>query len=343
MNGLDDTTVHDTPLAGTSADGSLRFENRYDDDGGGRPAHFPTARIWDTKAEETLADGTAWTSSRVTPQPDGEWLLALRHYNHDALFKIDPAKHTFHTLGERRPDESLTHLAAAIDRAHKASTDKANAYKGLRLAPDDSLRVELVAAEWSNSHWVHSPRVIEVATGRVLLDLWNTDWDCEPSFPRERCVNLGLRRYRSRITLRAMLDLASDSFTIDGLDPWPPSHGSLANIAPALEAASRLAMASPTPHGAHHGEAPRRVGPRQLVVALLILIGTLATIGVVSFVAIRLHPDPPQKLTPLPKMPDAQPPAPAAMFTPQPTDTPPAPPPSYSQQSPRSTSRGNAQ
>jgi len=226
MNCLDDTPARDAPIAGTSADGSLRFENR----------------------------------------------------------------------------------TAAIDRAHQASMDKANASTGLRLAPDDSLRVELVAVEWSNTHWVHSPRVIEVATGRVLLDLWGTDWDAEPSFPRERCVSLGLRRYRSRIALRAVLDLASDSFTIDEQDPWPPSHGPLANIASALEAASRLAVASPTAHGAQHSPPPR-VGPRQLAVALLILIGALVTIGAVSFVAVRLHPEPQQKLTPLPKMPDAQPPA----------------------------------
>jgi len=314
MNGFDDTRVRDTRIAGTSADGSLRFENRYTGDAGGRMADLaPTAWIWDTVTGETLAEGTAWMWSQVTPQPDGTLLLAMRHYNRDALFRLDPATRTFRTLGERRPDESLGQLAAAIDRAHKASMDKANAYMGLRLAPDDSLRVELVAVEWSNSHWVNSPRVIEVATGRVLLDLWGTDWDGVASFPRERCVSLGLRRYRSRIALRAVLDLASDSFTIDGQDPWPPSLGPLANIAPALEAASRLAVASPTPHGAHH-RAPRRIGSRQLVVTLLILIGALATIGALSFVAVRLHPEPPRKLTPLPKMPDAQSPAAPSPF-----------------------------
>jgi hypothetical protein len=299
-------------MTGTSADGSLRFDNRYADDVGGRPSLLPTAWIWDAVTGETLAEGTAWTSSQVTPQPDGTLLLALRHYNRDALFRLDPTTHTFRTLGERRPEESLSQLAAAIERAHQASIDKANAYMGLRLAPDESLRVELAAAEWSNSHWVHSPRVIEVATGRVLLDLWGTDWDAEPSFPRERCVSLQLRRYRSRIGLCAVLDLARDNFTIDEQDPQPPRPGPLAQIAPELEAAasrleaaaSRRAAASAAQHGT-----PRRVGPRQLLVALLILVGTLTAIGALSFVAVRLHPEPPRKLTPLPQMPDLQPPA----------------------------------
>ena len=291
-------------VTGTSADGSLRFENRYAGDAGGRPTDLAsTAWIWDAVTGETLAEGTAWTSSQVTPQPDGTLLLALRHYNRDALFRLDPATHAFRTLGERRPDESLSQLAAAIVRAHKASMDKANAYMGLRLAPDDSLRVELAAVEWSNSHWVNSPRVIEVATGRVVLDLWGTDWDSEPSFPRERCVSLALRRYCSRTQLRVVLDLARDSFTIHEQDLQPPSLGPLAEIAPALEAASRRAPPSAAQHGA-----PRRIGPRQLVVAVLILIGTLATIGAVSFVVVLLHPEPPRKQTPLPKMPDAQPP-----------------------------------
>ena len=184
---------------------------------------------------------------------------------------------------------------------------KTNAYTGLRLAPDDSLRVELLAVEWSNSHWVNSPRVIEVATGRVLLDLWGTDWDAEPSFPRERCVILALRRYRSRIHLSALLDLASDSFTIHEQHPRPSSVGPLETIASALEAASLRASASAAASAVEPG-APRRVGPRQLLVALLILIAALATIGALSFVAIRLHPEPSRKLTPLPKMPDPQPP-----------------------------------
>lgn len=218
-----------------------------------------------------------------------------------------PPEPSFLGQGDGRCRKSLVSLlfslAAAIDRAHKASMDKANAYTGLRLAPDDSLRVELAAVEWSNSHWVNSPRVIEVATGRVLLDLWGTDWDSEPSFPRERCVSLALRRYCSRTQLRVVLDLARDSFTIHEQDLQPPSLGPLAEIAPALEAASRRAAPSAAQHGAS-----RRIGPRQLIVAVLILIGTLATIGAVSFVAVRLHPEPPRKQTPLPKMPDAQPP-----------------------------------
>jgi hypothetical protein len=34
-----------------------------------------------------------------------------------------------------------------------------------------------------HTHWVNSPRVTEIATGRVLLDLWGTDWDAFVNFP----------------------------------------------------------------------------------------------------------------------------------------------------------------
>jgi hypothetical protein len=156
--------------------------------------------------------------------------------------------------------------------------------------------------------------VIEVATGRILLDLWNTDWDAEPSFPHERCVSLALRRYRSRIQLRALLDLAHNTFTIDEQDPHPPLLGPLAEIAPALEAASLRAAPSndeapplrrAAPSATHRGT-PRPIGPHQLLVAALILIGALATIGAISFLVVHLHPRPPQQLTPLPKPPPAR-------------------------------------
>ena len=52
----------------------------------------------------------------------------------------------------------------------------------MRLSPDGSIRVELAAVEWSNTHWVARPGVIEVASGRILLDLWGTDWDAGGRF-----------------------------------------------------------------------------------------------------------------------------------------------------------------
>ena len=291
--------VQEEPPAGGSADGSLRFENSYGEFVGGRPANLaPTAYVWSVATGELLADGSAWTSSRVLPQEDGALLLALRHYNRDALFRLDPKTRTFRVLGERRPDESLSRLSQAVDRAFQEGNDKAKAYMGLRLAPDGSLRVDLAAAEWSNTHWVNSPRVTEVATGRVLLDLWGADWDAEVAFPQARCVDLDLRRYRVGGRLQARIDAARERFTIHEPTSGPAIHGPLAKIKPALEAASRRAAAAKP-----RAQTPRRIGVRQAFVALLILIGALFVIGATSVVVLRLNPEPPVKLTPLPKMP----------------------------------------
>jgi hypothetical protein len=292
----------DLPQSGVSADGSLRFENRTPDLAGAHPSRLaPTAYLWDAATGAPVADGSTWTSSRITPQPDGMLLFSLRHRYHDALFRLNGARRTFRILGEPGSDKDLAQLAEAIARAHQASLDKANTYMGVRIAPDGSLRIDLVAVEWFNSHWVHSPRVTEVATGRILLDLWNTDWDAEVIFPRERCVSLALRRYQSRIHLRADLDLASGRFII--FDDAADTHtmGSLPKLRPELEAASLRAAAAKT---AQPVVAPSRIGPRQIRVALSILIGALTAIAVLSFAVVRMTPSQPQKLTPLPVMPD---------------------------------------
>jgi hypothetical protein len=291
----------DPPQTGVSADGSLRFENRAPDLAGADPRHLaPMAYLWDAATGAPVADGSAWTSSRITPQPDGTLLFSLRHRYHDALFRLDGARRTFRILGESGSDKDLAQLAEAIARAHRASLDKANTYMGVRIAPDGSLRIDLVAVEWSNSHWVHSPRVTEVATGRILLDLWNTDWDAEVIFPRERCVSLALRRYQSRIHLSADLDLARDRFTIHEYAAGTSTTGSLSTLRPALEAASLRAVAT----RAQPVIAPSRIRPRQVGLAMSILIGALTAIAVLSFAVVRMTPSQPQKLTPLPVMPD---------------------------------------
>jgi hypothetical protein len=79
------------------------------------------------------------------------------------------------------PDRPLVELAAAVEQARLVAIEPKP--RMLRLSPDGTIRVEIEAAEWGNSHWVYSPRVIDVPTGRVVLDLWGTDWDATVDFP----------------------------------------------------------------------------------------------------------------------------------------------------------------
>jgi hypothetical protein len=294
------TPIGAEPRAGTSADGTLGFENLLPGPTGAeRDRRAPAGRIWRIATGEVVADGSAWMSSRVIPEPDGSLLLVLRHYDNDALFRLRPETGSFSVVGEPHPDETIDRLGEAVAHALQTSIDRAHRYLGLRLSPDGSIRVELAAVEWSNTHWVNSPRVIEVASERILLDLWGTDWDAEASFPIEGCVALDLRRYHFGGRCQVLLQPANDGFVIFENTPGPPTRGPLAAILPAIEAAAgRNSARAPRPV-----RRPRRVGPRQLLVALAILIGALAAIATISFVVVRLAPEPPPKLSSVPAMP----------------------------------------
>jgi hypothetical protein len=288
------------PPGGLSADAALRFENRRRQTPPGDPAEVAsTAFVWDVATGELLFDGSGWASSRVVPQSDGALLLALRHRDRDALFRLDPAARSFRVLGERGADPSLGRLAEVAERARRASEDRANAYLDVRLAPDGSTRVDLTAVEWSNSHWVNAPRVTEVATGRVLLDLWNTDWDAAVTFPRARCVGLDLRRYRGVRGVHADIDLARDRYAIQAPGLAAPVSGPLADVRAALDG-----LSCETPAKVERPlRGPVRARRRQAFVALLILVGALLVVAGASFVVQQINPAPPPKLTPIPEMP----------------------------------------
>lgn len=87
---------------------------------------------------------------------------------------------------------------------------------------------------------MNAPRVVEAETGRVVLDLWGTDWDATVSFPGERKAHLFLRRYRRGGMLAVDIDLARETYRIV-LEPGhegPRPEAPLKDIAEGLEAAS---------------------------------------------------------------------------------------------------------
>jgi hypothetical protein len=224
----------------------------------------------------------------------------MRHYDNDALFRLHPTTGTFTRVGERCPDEPIDRLSQAIGEALRTNIDRAHRNLGLRLSPDGSIRVERATAEWSKTHWVNTPRVIDETNSRTLLDLWNTDWDAEASFPIDRCVALTLRRYHAGGRCQVLLNPAKDEFVIFQNAPAPPIRGPIAEIVPAIEAAARQDRAhTPRPIQTR----PRRSGPLQYLVALAILVGALAAIAVISFVTVRLNPKPPPNLSTVPAMP----------------------------------------
>jgi len=192
-----------------------------------------------------LADGSGWTRSHVVSEAGGSLLLMLRHYDIDVLFRLYPATDSFIAVGENRPAAPLDALSEALADSLRTSVDRAKNYLGVRQSPDGSIRVELVAVEWFNTHWVNSPRVIAVATGRVLLDLWNTDWDAVVSFPADRRVAMDMRRYNGQGRFAVSMDTEQDCFEVVVDASGPPIVGPIAGLAAALEDASRRAGQKP--------------------------------------------------------------------------------------------------
>jgi len=136
----------------------------------------------------------------------------------------------------------------------------------------------------------------------LLLDLWGTDWDAWPAFPRRRTVRLSLRRYRTGghgIEVELELEPGPGRYVL--LEPAGATFGSFADLPEALDRASQRAAAAAPPRPAI--PPPRPTLGRALVV-LAILVGALALIAAGTLVTLWLQgPPAPQKLDTIPPMP----------------------------------------
>jgi hypothetical protein len=175
-----------------------------------------------------------------------------------------------------------------------------------QTSPDGSIRVDIEPVEWASSQFVHTPRVIEVATGRVLCDLLDSDWEANTAFPRERYVWLGLRRYRSPGYLFAEFDLDADRYRIalNSLEA-PDEEGALADISGRLEHWWQRATAIAA---AQAPKAQPVIPPGPFAAwrtALVILIGALVAIGVLTYVSVTYNVDVPHLpvRAPMPRLP----------------------------------------
>jgi len=163
-----------------------------------------------------------------------------------------------------------------------------------QASPDGSLRIDIEPVEWANSQWVHTPRVVETANGRILCDLLGSDWEAQAAFPREHYAWLGLRRYRSPGHLFAEFDLDADRYRIalTSLEA-PDEEGPLGDMSERLEhwwpRATALAMDGavlPQPVQTPHPFAAWRT-------ALVILVGALAAIAGLTFLSEKYGVEPP--------------------------------------------------
>ncbi|WP_424811098.1 hypothetical protein [Roseococcus sp. YIM B11640] len=281
---------------GVSADGSLRFAHRLGEYMNGRDHSFSSwAVVTEAATGCVRADAARWGTSWAENRPDGSLFLRAELNGFDALFRIDPARRVFRDQGAGGPERPLEELDMALEEARQGA-----AGSGFRrlISPDGELRVDLQEVEWGNSHWVRAPRVVETATGQVLVDFWNTDWDASPIFPGPGKLRLGLRRYHEGGAIAAEIDLKRRLFRIEGEGRLRP----LNELADAMTVAARRsrAAAPPPPPVRRHPFAAWRA-------ALLILVGALVAIAGGTYATMRFGPKPPAQ--PLPTVPSFKPPS----------------------------------
>lgn len=267
--------------AGRSAGGRLRFEHlREEADPDPRAGDPRRAVLLDDATGATLADGAGWDWSEIAAQPDGALFFRLIARGSDALFRIAPDGEAFSDWGARGPERPLAELPAALatERA-RLRDDRHPGYR--HISKDGTVRVDLQSTEWAASQWVHSPRVLDLTTGRAALDLWGDDWDSGvPAFLPGGRVQLGLRRYRRGGSALIELDLSGSTFRI--LHPAEQAPRPMHELAEALEAVIPPTAAAAPMIGASPFAAWRT--------ALGLLAAALAAIAIVAFVAARLGP-----------------------------------------------------
>ncbi len=290
---------------GASADGSLRYEhrlgefvnNRYD-------SLSASAVLIDVATERVLVDCSAWAFSRISANADGSLFLHLRQNQFDTLFRIDPARRSFRDVAIGGAARPLSELADGVEAARRSSARGAKPPHYRHISPDGTICVDLASEEWSNSHWVNSPKVIELTTKRTLLDLWGTDWDASVKFPHEHKLRLDCRRYHLGGSLSVLIDLERRSYRIT-LNPQaggPLAEAPLEGLAQGLEAASHRAAKVTGTDRIRWSVKPHPLAAWRT--ALLILASALIAIAAVSYAFLYFTPTPVQRLTPLPKMPD---------------------------------------
>lgn len=150
------------------------------------------------------------------------------------------------------------------------------------------MRLDQLISEWSPSLWTHAPRVTDVATDRVLFDLWGTSWDAQAAWVGANGLRFDLRRYDAPGWFTLVLDLQGRSFQIIGSGEGKrPLAEVRCGMDEAFECAHRRyleSLASPfrspgqAASGRVHGDPPsRRKNPGRanaLLAALRRLLGT---------------------------------------------------------------------
>lgn len=82
------------------------------------------------------------------------------------------------------------------------------------ISPDGSFAVEVEPVEWYNGLFLSPPRVTDLTTGDIVLDLWGQDWDAQWLFPSPGQLHIRCSQYRSGAATMIVIDLSQQSFEL---------------------------------------------------------------------------------------------------------------------------------
>lgn len=92
------------------------------------------------------------------------------------------------------------------------------------------LTVEIDSYPGPRDQWIDRPRVVDADTGRVVLDLTDTDWDAKPQRVDGPYAVLDLRRWPGRPRCVLAIDADAMTYALSHHDP-PGSGEDLAHAA----------------------------------------------------------------------------------------------------------------
>lgn len=184
----------------TSADGSLRFEQRIERWSNARPAAFYGRRliVHDLATQGAILDTRDWPVVEALNREDGavDIRLSLFLQGSDAFFRIDPAAGTFRDVGMTGPGRPLAELQAASDAA-RADIETFtswvyDSYSRRHISRDGRMRVEVHRTEPDRAQATSRTEIFDTESGERVTDLDRPEWSSWLRPDRNELEGLGL-------------------------------------------------------------------------------------------------------------------------------------------------------
>jgi hypothetical protein len=123
-------------------------------------------------------------------------------------------------------------------------------------SPDGRIQVEFLVedelqiSQWLRTRRIANPRVTDTSTGRILLDLWDSDWDADIEWPDYATLRLDLYIWDLRRSFVVLINAEYQSYCVldkDGV--WRPLACAECPVEDALQQALDCRLKRPAGSG----------------------------------------------------------------------------------------------